>query len=323
MPGGVWFPDSAYKTAQAIWDVSNEGLPICIFANWRGFSGGARDMYEEVLKFGSYIVDALRTFKQPVFIYMPPHATLRGGAWVVVDPTINNRMMEMYADPTARGGVLEVEGTLEVKFRKHEVLALMHRLDHQLQDLDHKVKEGESDNKKETEKAIKKREKELYPLYQQGAALFADLHDTPGRMKAKGCISGVVDWSDSRQFLYWRLRRRLLETHSIKRVLTAQQQREDDEAAYKQAEQLVRSWILESKQDIYNNDQLVVDWFDSNAKQVDGKIQELSSNSMMGSLRKVIESADKNGQLESGLTSILKSLTSQQQKAIKAAVQKL
>jgi len=322
MPGGVWFPDSAYKTAQAIWDVSNEGLPIVIFANWRGFSGGARDMFEEVLKFGSYIVDALRTFKQPVFIYMPPHATLRGGAWVVVDPTINTRMMEMYADPTARGGVLEVEGTLEVKFRRHEILALMHRLDHKLQDLDKELKD-ESGDKKETEKAMKKRESELYPLYQQGAAVFADLHDTPGRMKAKGCISGVVDWSDSRQFLYWRLRRRLLETHTIKRVLTAQRLREDDEPAYQQAEQLVRSWISEGKKDIYKNDQLVVDWFDTNAKQIESKIQELTSNSLMGSLKAVIESADKSGHLESGLTSILKSLTAQQQKAIRAAIQKL
>jgi hypothetical protein len=27
-----------------------------IFANWRGFSGGQRDMFDEVLKFGSMIV---------------------------------------------------------------------------------------------------------------------------------------------------------------------------------------------------------------------------------------------------------------------------
>ena len=34
-------------------------LPLMIFANWRGFSGGQRDMFREVLKFGSDIVDAL------------------------------------------------------------------------------------------------------------------------------------------------------------------------------------------------------------------------------------------------------------------------
>ena len=30
-----------------------EGLPCIIFANWRGFSGGQRDMFDEVLKVGS------------------------------------------------------------------------------------------------------------------------------------------------------------------------------------------------------------------------------------------------------------------------------
>jgi len=56
----VWYPDSAYKTAQAINDFGRgENLPLIIFANWRGFSGGTRDMAGEILKFGAMIVDAL------------------------------------------------------------------------------------------------------------------------------------------------------------------------------------------------------------------------------------------------------------------------
>lgn len=55
-------------------------------------------MYDEVVKYGAMIVDALRIYSQPVFIYLPPHGELRGGAWVVVDPTINPDHMEMYAD---------------------------------------------------------------------------------------------------------------------------------------------------------------------------------------------------------------------------------
>ena len=43
--GKVWFPDSAFKTAQALRDFNKgEQLPVMIFANWRGFSGGTRDM---------------------------------------------------------------------------------------------------------------------------------------------------------------------------------------------------------------------------------------------------------------------------------------
>ena len=60
------------------------------------------DMYDQVLKFGAYIVDALREYKQPVLIYIPPYAELRGGAWVVVDPTINPTHMEMFADELSR-----------------------------------------------------------------------------------------------------------------------------------------------------------------------------------------------------------------------------
>lgn len=40
--GQVWFPDSAFKTAQAIKDFNREGLPLMVFANWRGFSGGMK-----------------------------------------------------------------------------------------------------------------------------------------------------------------------------------------------------------------------------------------------------------------------------------------
>ena len=81
--GGVWYPNSAFKTAQAIRDFNNgEQLPLMILANWRGFSGGQRDMYNEVLKYGSYIVDALVKYEQPVFIYIPPFGELRGGSWV-------------------------------------------------------------------------------------------------------------------------------------------------------------------------------------------------------------------------------------------------
>jgi acetyl-CoA carboxylase/biotin carboxylase 1 len=81
--GGVWFPNSAFKTAQALRDFNyGEQLPVMILANWRGFSGGQRDMYNEVLKYGSYIVDALTKYEQPVFVYIPPFGELRGGSWV-------------------------------------------------------------------------------------------------------------------------------------------------------------------------------------------------------------------------------------------------
>ena len=48
--GQVWFPDSALKTAHAMEEFDLEGLPLFILANWRGFSGGQRDLFEGVLQ---------------------------------------------------------------------------------------------------------------------------------------------------------------------------------------------------------------------------------------------------------------------------------
>ena len=60
------------------------------------------DMYDQVLKFGAYIVDGLRQYKQPILIYIPPYGELRGGSWVVLDSTINPLCIEMYADKESR-----------------------------------------------------------------------------------------------------------------------------------------------------------------------------------------------------------------------------
>lgn len=87
--GQVWFPDSSYKTAQAIQDFNREDLPLIIFANWRGFSGGMKDMYDQVVKFGAYIVDALHQYNQPIIVYIPPYGELRGGAWAVLGNLTN------------------------------------------------------------------------------------------------------------------------------------------------------------------------------------------------------------------------------------------
>ena len=55
-------------------------------------------MFDQVVKFGAYIVDALHEYNQPILVYIPPKSELRGGSWVVIDPSINPAMMEMYAD---------------------------------------------------------------------------------------------------------------------------------------------------------------------------------------------------------------------------------
>jgi acetyl-CoA carboxylase/biotin carboxylase 1 len=178
--GQVWYPNSAYKTAQAIFDFNREGLPLIVFANWRGFSGGQQDMYDEVLKQGSKIVDGLSAYKQPVFVYIVPNGELRGGAWVVLDPSINAEgQMEMYADVEARAGVLEPEGIIEIKMRRDKISQLMERMDSPFAAL---KKDSKDMSKTPGERAaaaemLEKREALLQPTYKQIALLYADLHE--------------------------------------------------------------------------------------------------------------------------------------------------
>lgn len=202
----VWYPDSALKTAQAMEEFDLEGLPLIIFANWRGFSGGQRDLFEGVLQTGSLIVDQLRQYQHPAFVYLPPGCELRGGAWVVIDSKINPSKLEMYADPTASGGVLEPEGVVEIKFKKSELIKMMYRLDPELQRLAHMGDES----------AVNRRVSHLLPAYHRVALQFAEMHDTPMRMQAKGVIRGIVPWDQSRSFFIARLKRRLAEDHILK-----------------------------------------------------------------------------------------------------------
>lgn len=242
--GQVWYPDSSAKTAQAIRDFNREGLPLFILANWRGFSGGMRDMFDEVLKSGSEIVDALRCYNQPIFVYIPPNGEVRGGAWVVLDTLINPAMIEMYADENCRGGVLEPEGTVDVKYRRRHLLKTMHRLDENLRQLDaelnHALAPGSSlseERKQVIQEAIYARESKILPVYRSVATSFCDLHDTPGRLTEKGAIRRVVKWEEAREFFYWRLRRRLVEERVRQKIRSADPSLSRDETTA-----LLRKW---------------------------------------------------------------------------------
>lgn len=77
-------------------------MSVDIFGHFLMFLFFLLDMFDMIVKFGSYIVDGLREYQQPVLIYIPPFGELRGGAWVVLDPKINPEYMEMYADKDSR-----------------------------------------------------------------------------------------------------------------------------------------------------------------------------------------------------------------------------
>jgi len=270
--GQVLFPDSSYKTAQALRDFNNEGLPVMLFANWRGFSGGSRDMAGEILKFGAQIVDALREYEHPVFVYLPPHGELRGGSWVVVDPTINPEKMSMYADPDSRGGILEPAGITEVKFRITDQIASMHRIDSELRTLDYELSVSQTESDTIDIKAnIAAREEILKPVYLQAATEFADLHDKTGRMLAKGVIKAAVPWEKSREFFFHLAKRRIMQDEVIATMLAADSNLDNADALSKLESLCTCNW---------EDDQAVVGFLENSADAVALSISNLRASSI-------------------------------------------
>jgi len=279
--GQVWFPDSSFKTAQAIEDFNRgENLPLIIFANWRGFSGGTRDMYQEVLKFGAKIVDALRIYKHPVYVYIPPCGELRGGSWVVVDPTINEEMMEMYADQESRGGILEPPGICEVKFRKPDQLKTMHRLDEELMALDGKLAKACGEESAAIKSQIVKREETLLPLYTQIAHEFADLHDRAGRMKAKGVVRDVLSWKRSREYFFWRVQRRQAEMRLRKAIVDADPNLSFSEVSDKMV-------AMAGTVD-WENDKAVSAWLKDDASKISTTVNAMKADAVSASVEKML-----------------------------------
>ncbi|PKU35225.1 hypothetical protein llap_14471 [Limosa lapponica baueri] len=199
--GQVWFPDSAFKTAQAINDFNREGLPLMVFANWRGFSGGMKGQRK-------------------------------------------------------RGGILEPEGTVEIKFRRKDLVKTMRRVDPVYIRLAERLGTPELSpaDRKELETKLKEREEFLIPIYHQVAMQFADLHDTPGRMQEKGAITDILDWKTSRTFFYWRLRRLLLEDVVKKKIHDANPELTDG-----QIQAMLRRWFVEVEGTVKANPEVAMD----------------------------------------------------------------
>lgn len=109
---------------------------------------------------------------------------------MVIDSKINAQgMIEMYADPSSRGGIMEPEGLVGVKIKQRHYDALSKRLNLTSETVDKNT-------------------------LHQIAVHFADLHDTPGRMLEKQVIRGIVSLRESRRVLGSRLLRRLVEVRN-------------------------------------------------------------------------------------------------------------
>lgn len=277
-------------------------------------------MYNEVLKYGSYIVDGLVKFEQPIFVYIPPYGELRGGSWVVVDPTINPQFMEMYADEDSRGGVLEPEGIVGIKYRKERQLETMSRNDPTYGALKRKLNDPATpkDQLQSIKAEMTEREKKLLPVYSQIALQFADLHDRAGRMQAKGVIRQALRWQNARRFFYWRLRRRLNEEYILKKFAAAAAPSHDNPAA----STLTRSRGLEMLKHLSNipnwenEDQKAAEWYEQNRPLVSEKIEQLKTDGIALEIAQLMR-RDREGGLK-GVMSLLSTLpTSEKEEVLK------
>lgn len=331
--GCVWFPNSAYKTAQAIKDFRTEDLPLIIFANWRGFSGGQRDMFDEVLKYGSLIVDAFVSYEQPVFVFIPPYAEIRGGAWVVLDASINASVMEMYAAKgTARGGVLEANGAASVKYRTKDLIVTMHRLDDKLLKLDEDLKAAAVDDAaiQLIREEITKREQVLLPVYEQISVQFCELHDTPGRMKAVGVIEKEVEWQTARSFFYWRLRRKLAEFDLRRQVIEAAQVGRGIQAPSPlQATALIKQWFCEKLPvEHWSDDKVVLTWMAENHGDLEQRIIQYTKEMVVNEVVQVMTAGGNTERIGTagiveGLARALQQMSPDEQQNVKQMLSKL
>jgi len=182
--------------------------------------------------------------------------------------------MEMYADEDARGGILEPEGIVNLKFRRDRQLETMARLDAPYAELKAQLAEKSLSPERQSEIKVKMTQREhlLLPVYGQISLQFADLHDRAGRMKAKNTIRHPLVWKNARRFFYWRLRRRLNEESLIKKMANTSTK---DSKSRDDSLRRLKAWT--GIQDFEHDDRAVATWYEENRKSVTAKLDGLKS----------------------------------------------
>lgn len=211
----------------------------------------------------------------------------------MVDPTINADYMEMYADEDARGGVLEPEGIVGIKFRRDKQLQTMARTDPTYKALVESLGDKSLSQEEISDIRVKmtEREKLLGPVYSQISLQFADLHDRAGRMKAKGVIRDSLTLKNARRFFYWRVRRRLNEEYIIKRMTSATGKKPN--ASRARNLEILAAWtgIATFK----TSDREVAMWYEENRKTVHEKVEGLKAEGVAFEVASLLRSNGRGG----------------------------
>ena len=188
----------------------------------------------------------------------------------------------------------------------------MERLDPEMKKLVNELKNApDNASRADLEGLIKARVEVLSPIYHQVAVQFADLHDTPSRMMAKGVIREVIPWRESRRKLYWRLVRRLHE-----KKLTRQIEKTGANLNQGQKTELLRRWFTENERSKeatadkhgWEEDKPVAEWLAKQVKADHDACQFIKDNlklmrveSMMSQFRKLVTQMNHDELHEAGV----------------------
>lgn len=259
----------------------------------------------------------------------------------------------MYADEESRGGVLEPEGIVNIKYRREKQLDTMARLDQTYGDLRSSLQDKSLSPEEQSDIKAKMAEREelLLPVYTQIALQFADLHDRAGRMEAKGTIRKSLCWRDARRYFYWRLRRRLSEELILKRmalsapsvvsarngnsgatpapssespttssssssssVSSSVSLNPTTPSARQEHLQILRAWTDMLDKDFEQDDRKVALWYEENKKMVYSKIEALKADSVAMEVSQLLM-GNKEGGLR-GVQSVLSMLPVEEKEAV-------
>lgn len=217
----------------------------------------------------------------------------------------------MYADEDSRGGVLEPEGIVNIKFRRDKQLETMARLDPTYAELKASLsdKSLSQDQLSDVKVKMSEREQLLLPVYSQISLQFADLHDRAGRMKAKHTIRHPLLWKNARRFFYWRLRRRLNEESLIKKMASTSSK---DPLSRNNSLRNLRAWT--DLQDFEDNDRAVATWYEENRKSVQAKMDGLKSEATAFDIANLL-SANREGGMR-GLKQFLETMPIQEREEV-------
>ena len=220
--------------------------------------------------------------------------------------------MEMYADEDARGGVLEPEGIINIKYRRDKQLETMARLDQTYGDLKRSLATPGLSTNELSDIKIKMtaREELLLPVYNQISLQYADLHDRAGRMEAKGVIRQALQWKNARRFFYWRLRRRLNEESILKKMATVSLR--NKEITREQNLEMLQAWtrIASFEQD----DKAVAMWYEENRKEVHAKVEALKNEGVAYDVASLLR-GNKEGGLK-GIKNMLSMLPIEEKESV-------